>query len=143
MNNIGLTLLEDEVLKWLLAGEDPVIVALQIQLKGITSIHRELTGHGFYLNFNTRPNLIPLHNQMAVKENFSFGDVEAKISSLNSGAGFLLWIKNGIISSLEGYTYDEVWPEEIKEFRLRYLFSPDRNWQKLHQQWEQNPKRNV
>lgn len=138
MNSINLTLLEDEVLKWLLVGNDPVIVALQIQRKEIASIQRKLTGYGFYLNFDTRSNLIPLHNQMAVKENFCFGDVEANISSLKNGAGFLLWIKNGIISSLEGYTYDEVWPKEIKEFSLRYLSGPNRDWNKLHQQWEQN-----
>ena len=121
MNNLGLSTLEKDVIEWLSAGEDPVIAALQKQFKNITSVRRDFTGYGFYSHFEVPLNLQPIHTEMAVKANFSFGDVEVMTPSLKNGAGFLLWIKNGIISFLEGYTYDEAWPEEIKEYKLRYI----------------------
>jgi hypothetical protein len=36
-----------------------------------------------------------------------------KINGLEHGSGYILWIKNGLIDSLEGYSYEEPWPEEI------------------------------
>lgn len=48
------------------------------------------------------------------------GNVVASIPSLNRGAGFLLFIKNGAIKSLEGYPFAEDWPTEIHEFELNY-----------------------
>ena len=34
------------------------------------------------------------------------------------GAGFLLFIRGGVISMLEGYTDDESWPASTDEFTL-------------------------
>mgnify|MGYP001023990954 FL=1 len=108
MNSLDLTQLEKEVLMWLLAGDDPVIKALRRQLQEIRSIRRELTGVGIHLYFETSIDTQPLHKELDVKADFCFGDVEAETQSLKNGIGFLLWIRNGIITSLEGYTYDEI-----------------------------------
>jgi|SRR5271157_1312765 len=137
MNNIELTSLEKEVLKWLLAGKDPVLIALETQMKKASKIRREFTGHGFYLYFIFSSTIQAIHKELPVKADFFFGDVEAIIPSLNYGAGFLLWVKNGVVICLEGYTYDETWPKEIKEFTLRYISGFDRDWNKLREQWQQ------
>ena len=41
----------------------------------------------------------------------SLGAVEASLPTLERGRGVILWIKNGFIHSLEGYSYDEKLPE--------------------------------
>jgi hypothetical protein len=46
------------------------------------------------------------------------GDVGAEIAGLQLGAGFLLFIRDGVVSFLEGFTYDESWPERTDEFRI-------------------------
>lgn len=37
-----------------------------------------------------------------------------------NGAGFLLYVDKGLLKMLEAYSYEEPWPERIKNFELRY-----------------------
>jgi hypothetical protein len=46
--------------------------------------------------------------------------VEAVGDSLDSSAGFLLYVVNGKIEMLEGYTYGETWPDAIQKPILKY-----------------------
>jgi hypothetical protein len=46
------------------------------------------------------------------------GGIEADILGLQHGAGFLLFVRDGVVSFLEGFSYDEPWPAEVKEFRV-------------------------
>lgn len=126
---------EDQVMNWLLCGEDPVLQAILKQYQQVINMRREFSGYGFYLYFETPKNLVAIHDYIPVKPDFCFGDVEAIFPSLENGAGFLLWVKKGIIDMLEAYTYDETWPEKITTFQLRYVSGEHRNWDYLHKQW--------
>jgi|CXWL01.1.fsa_nt_gi hypothetical protein len=130
-----LTELEAEVLNWLLAGEDPVLLGLRNQLAIASVISREMTGHGFYLHFSIPPSTSKLHEKLPCKPSFCFGDVNASVEGLNHGAGFLLWVTNGVLDFLEGYTYDGDWPLEIQQFWLDYI-GGKRNEAVLRRQWE-------
>ena len=44
--------------------------------------------------------------------------VGAEFPGVKHGAGFILFIRDGVVSWLEGFTYDEPWPERTDEFRL-------------------------
>jgi len=44
--------------------------------------------------------------------------VGAEFPGLQHGAGFLLFFRGGVVSFLEGYTYDESWPASTDEFTL-------------------------
>ena len=46
------------------------------------------------------------------------GTVEVSLPGLERGMGFILWIKNGRLHSLEGYSYEEILPKEAKNYRL-------------------------
>jgi hypothetical protein len=115
--------LEEAVLQKLLDGDHPVLTALRRQLSGLEVKERRLTGVGFFtvfsMNVGAPPALVPPGGS-------PFGDVEATISGMKHGAGFLLWLSNGRIQSLEGYSYDEPWPDPVGEFSLRYL-EPNRH----------------
>jgi len=136
MTNSKLTPLEAEVLKWLLAGEDSILAALREQFASASILSRNLTGHGFYLNFIVSTSVTRLHEKFHVKPDFCFGDVKASIDSLEHGAGFLLWVKSGVLDFLEGYTYDESWPVEIESFELQYITGNDRDLGELRHQWK-------
>ncbi len=138
MARISFTPLESEVLKWLLAGDDLVLEELRKQLAVSKIKSRENTGHGFYVHFMLPKDIKGIHEYLPVKPNFGFGDVEAKIDSLKYNAGFLLWISDGILSSLEGYTYEEQWPQKVNSFELSYFFNM-RNLEKIRQSWTSNP----
>ena len=38
---------------------------------------------------------------------------------MKNGVGFVLFVKNRMILFLEGYAYDELWPDEIFEDKLK------------------------
>lgn len=131
--------LEKAVMDKLLQGEDVVLITLRNQFKLASVKSREATGVGFFLNFSLPKNILSLTEKVSnIKADFCFGDVGAKIKGLQYGAGFLLWIKDGKLHMLEGYSYEETWPDKIEEFQLSYYSDP-RDIAQLQQQWRVFP----
>lgn len=108
--------LEQKVLQLLLAGDDPILVTLRSQLELAKRRPREVTGVGFFTHFDVPKEAPRLPGNPKIR----FGDVIAEIDGLQNGAGFLLFIDNGVLSMLEAYTYDEPWPLKFVGFELRY-----------------------
>ena len=49
----------------------------------------------------------------------TIGGVGASFPSVERGAGFLLFIRSGVVTMLEGFTYaDDQWPENTDEFQV-------------------------
>mgnify|MGYP001077083003 CR=1 FL=1 len=136
MNDLELTAFECQVLEWLLAGRDPVLGSLRAQLAAATIVSHEQTGHGFYLQFAVPECVTRVHEQFGTKPDFCFGDIEASIHALEHGAGFVLWIREGALDLLEGYTYEEAWPACVRDFRLCYLNSGERDIDQLRKRWK-------
>jgi len=109
--------LEQEVLEKLLAGDHPVLAALRRQLGSCVVRKREYTGCGFFTELQPERGVAPAPTS---RETVWFGDVEAEIQGLEHGAGFVLRVNRGMLALLEGYSYDEPWPEEIRLYTLTY-----------------------
>ena len=122
--------LELTVMKLLLAGDDDVLVGLRRQFETSTVTNREFTGVGFFTTFGV-PVSVP---KVAEGKSFKFGDVNASVAGLQHGAGFLLFVKDGVLKMLEGYSYDEPWPKQITTFELSYEKNC-RNWAALRANW--------
>ncbi len=114
MTATSLTDLETAILEKLLDGQHPVLRALRQQLPRLTVASRELTGVGFYTTFDV------LVRSDALPDKLMLGDVEASLEGTRHGAGFVLYVNSGALTMLEGYTYDEPWPLEVRAFSLRY-----------------------
>lgn len=110
----GLSDLEREVLEMLLSGDHPALEVLRQQLAHARLASRENTGVGFYCDFDIS------ETTPTVSRDFQLGDVHAEIQGLQHGAGFVLFVSNGRLKTLEGYTYDEPWPETVEAYSLRY-----------------------
>jgi hypothetical protein len=115
-----LTKLENEIMRMLLAGEHPLIEILRNQFASCTVAKREFSGVGFFTTFVVAENAPRLPN----KDSFYFGDVSAVIPPLKNGAGFVLRVNEGVLDYLEGYTYDEPWPDHTDDFTLQYHRTP-------------------
>ncbi|MCJ8337088.1 MAG: hypothetical protein MJK10_01330 [Pseudomonadales bacterium] len=130
MNN--LTKLEKDVLKMLLDGEDGVLLNLKAQLDLVSVENRKLSGVGFFTNL-----VVPQSCKASATNSsleFRIGDVHADIEGLDFGAGFILYVEDGIIKMLEAYSYDEPWPLTIDFFKLTYV-NGQRDLEKLRSSW--------
>jgi hypothetical protein len=111
-----LTTLEKQVLEMLLHGQDEVLAILRQQAKDLEVSSREMTGAGFYTEFLVLPNV----QRVPGSPTFKLGDVNGRAENVSHGLGFLLYVKDGALSMLEGYTYDEPWPDDVRGLVLTY-----------------------
>jgi hypothetical protein len=124
--------LEKAVLGKLFEGNGPVLAALRHQTEIAKVDERRMTGMGFYTTFNIPEGEPPAPVRLG---RMCFGDVVAKIPGLEEpgldyGAGFLVCIQDGRLQMLEGYSYQEPWPEVVSTFELFYL-REHRDWDEL------------
>ena len=120
-------------MKMLLEGDDPTLRVLMAQLQVAKIANRKLSGVGFFSTFEV-PHSAPRLD--FGKRSFSFGDVDAQIDDLKHGAGFVLHVRDGAIQCLEGYSYDEPWPRQVRGFRLSYAGGADRDLAILRRKWK-------
>src|SRR5260370_30403092 len=98
---------EQMTLQMLLAGDDDMLALLRAQSEAEIIMSRKMTGHGFFTDF-----AIPESVERTTLRNFNIDDVYGNLSD-GTEAGFLLFVRNGALSCLEGFTYgDDEWPQE-------------------------------
>lgn len=122
-----LTALEDQVLQALLAGGDEALAVLRQQAEEARILSRRKTGVGFYTEISVPPE-VP---RLAGRPSFKLGDVNGTAANVRHGLGFLLYVTNGAISMLEGYTYDDPWPDEVEGLTLTYSGGQSRDMDRV------------
>ena len=111
----GFNRIEYEVMNKILEGDDPFHVLLRRQFSLAELRTRKFTGVGFYTYFSLPADVLRLKDRISGPLH---GGPNAEIEGLKYGAGFVLFLKDGVIDNLEGFTYDEKWPTEVKSFRI-------------------------
>lgn len=117
-----LTSLERQVLEMLLSGQDEVLAILRLQARKLEVSAREMTGAGFYTEFLVSREA----PRVPGNPTFELGDVNGTAENVSHGLGFLLYVTDGALSMLEGYTYDEPWPDDVRGLALSYSPGPER-----------------
>jgi hypothetical protein len=115
MSTTTMSRLEQEVLKQLLTGDHPVLESLRAQMGHLSVKSREFTGSGFYteLQFDGAAEPASMSEETAW-----IRGVDATISGLERGAGFMVHVKDGYLDLIEGFTYQEPWPSSIGDFSV-------------------------
>lgn len=122
---------EKLILEALTYGDVPMIVLLRKQIENCKVVNREKTSVGFYTAIKPNQDSKPLNG---VKEIFGIDDVHGEFVGLKNGAGFILWVRHGFVNSLEGYTYEEYWPDDPKLISLEFIPGPDRDYNAILQE---------
>src|SRR6185437_931599 len=98
---------EREIMRSLLTQKSGLGSNLLGELQTLRCTSREMTGTGYYLNFADADKRAPT----ALDDELSVG-VRTRLAAPQDLVGFTLFIRNGRLSWLEGYTYGDVpWPE--------------------------------
>ena len=110
--------LERDVIATILAPDHPVLNALRRQFERSHVASRQMTGVGFFTELAVekdveRAPVIPGRPRLCL------GDVSVTIDGLEHGAGFVLFVEDGVLDTLEGFSYDEPWPDVIGEYDVR------------------------
>jgi hypothetical protein len=114
--------LERAVIEALVSREEPGYSELRQQLESCRVTSREMTGVGFYTGLEVDPSAPPAPESVGnpLGHGHSFpDDAYADVDGLEHGAGFLLWLADGRLETLEGFSYEESWPDEVKAFAVR------------------------
>jgi len=119
---LSLCELEHLIMMMLLDGDSEQMSCLRSQYVNASVKSRKTTGVGFFTLYELPGNARPLID----KPSFSYGDVIAHLDGIFHGTGFVLHVREGLISMLEGYTYDEVWPSYIKVKSISYTDGTER-----------------
>ena len=98
----------------LLAGDHPTCAILREQYARASIRHVELTGVGFFVDYE-----VPADVARTLPASFAGGNVSIEVEGVTHGAGFVLFVRDGVLSMLEGYTYDDPWPEHPVVIELR------------------------
>ena len=98
----------------ILRGDHPVFAGLRMQLARCEVSEREFTGVGFFTTLAIPADvpLVPLDRRLAL------GDVHATMNGVEHGVGLVLFVDEGRLALLEGFTYDGAWPDQIKNYRI-------------------------
>ena len=112
-----------EILQALLSGDEDCLKTLRQQAEAASVKSRQMTGVGFYTEFQI-PATAP---RVAGLPTCKIGDVNGTAENVKHGLGFLLYVKDGVLSMLEGYTYDDPWPDEVRGLALTYTNDGHRN----------------
>jgi hypothetical protein len=109
-----LTPLEKAVLDVMLDRPGEPYATLRQHLAHAAITKREFSGVGFFTSF-TIPSDAPVRRDLA---DSVIQDVAADISGLEHGASFMLFIRDGVLSMLEGVASTGEWPEDSHDFRV-------------------------
>ena len=120
---MDLTPLERAVIDTLLSRHEPGYAELREQFTSCRVNSRKMTDVGFYteLGVDAHASSAPVSVGNPLGQGYEFPDgVYADIDGLEHGAGFLLWLDEGRLETLEAFTYAEPWPDEVRRFEVRF-----------------------
>lgn len=131
MNN---ELIIKKVMSLLLSGDSNVLQQLEKQYENSKIVDIKETGKGIFVNFEVLDSSLRI-NLGGVKKDFVFGDVYGKINDEYGNVEFILFVRGGYITMLEGFTYfPDGWSKVTKTIALEY-FNDDRNINELESSW--------
>jgi hypothetical protein len=108
--------LEKKVIEMLLTSNHPVAKILRNQYENSEVVSREYSGVGFFTAFKIKSEV-----DITPKKDFAIRGVHAYLEGQKGVLDFILYVRNGFIIQLEGYTIGiKRWPDNHKGLRLKF-----------------------
>jgi hypothetical protein len=78
---------------------------------------REFTGAGFLTEFERSEELRLFGDGTSLR----WGRIGAKLNASKIETGYLVYVDDGFVTTVEGYTYGDEWPHQIEKIELYEL----------------------
>jgi hypothetical protein len=113
----GVLAIARQVMPLLIGGDHPALTVLREQYDHahITSV--EMTGVGFFVDYDVPPDLPKTSPPEIVG-----GNAELRIAGIEHGAGCVAFVRQGRLQMFEVYTYDGEWPENAQLLSIDSVF---------------------
>lgn len=123
---------EKKLIEMLLAGDEKTLILLREQYTVAKVVSIERSDVGFFVHFSLKG-----RDDLSISnKSFQIGDVDGNINGITGAVGFILYVKNGFISMLEGYTNAvDKWPNSDYEIVLTYDSGNERDLERLKRKW--------
>ena len=114
--------IERQVMQMLLAGDHPTLKSLRQQFEHSCVTDRNFTGLGFFTSFEVRDDSARIETPKRIV----ISDVCADVDGLEFGCGFVLFVDDGLIGTLECHLWgDGALPKDPRYTRLYYVHQPN------------------
>ena len=111
------TELEKLVIESLLADDELKPVRSTVNFEAVFASDREFTGAGFLTAFERTEELRLFESNVSLR----WGKVGARLNASKVETGYLVYVDDGYLTTVEGYTYGDEWPESVDEIELYQL----------------------
>jgi len=126
-----LTPFEREAIATIVAGDHPVFLGLRNQLAGCQVARREFTGVGFFSTLTVASDIA----SVPVRRRLHLGHVDVTMDGVGNGVGLVLFVEDGRLDLLEGFTYGEPWPSEIVKYTIRSIGGSQSDLEQVNAAW--------
>jgi len=114
--------IEHDAMQMLLAGAHPTLETLRAQFERSYVSERNFTGLGFFTTFNVREP----YSRLDPPNRIVIDDVCADVAGLETGCGFVLFVDDGLLGTLECHLWgDNALPKDAQYDRLFYIHQPN------------------
>jgi hypothetical protein len=112
-----------ELMPRLLSGAHPALAALRAQYASATVSSLEWTGLGFHADFG-----VAAETPLAEPHEVTGGDARIELDGVPNGAGCLVFVRAGRLSSFEAYCFGDEWAEEAVVLGIRGVVPLFADW---------------
>ena len=98
---------EREVMRALLAGDDPLLAALRAQFDAASVKSREVTSTGFITRYDVPASAAPIERKL-----LHLDDLQVELEGVRTPVDTAVNVHNGRLRSRECFVYDGAFPEE-------------------------------
>lgn len=110
------TALERDVVGELLKDIELSPAKSEVNFEKVRVIDREFTGVGFLTEFEPSQEVKLFADGVSLR----WGKIGARLNA-RLETGYVLYVDNGYLTTIEGYTFGDDWPESITSFELYEL----------------------
>ena len=109
--------LERAVIERMLADCEPRPVRSVVNFEAVTVSDREFTGVGFMTELERSEELRLFDAGLSLR----WGNVGARLNASRLETSYLVYVDDGYVTTVEGYTYGDEWPDEVERIELYEL----------------------